>query len=264
MNNTERSQTHIVIPKEKVRECWAFSKECAKSQQSFEFGEANSHHRPADEIARDNMIGKLGEVALQQLFAKFGIDVDLDMSIYGVGEWDRCDVEFNGWMLDVKCTQRGSHFLIEWNKLQFRADADELPHYFVMTRLARNNSITLNGPESDTIGVDLVGYIDVRELVESNPSVLVLEPGDCIPGTNTPVTAKNFCIPFADITKLNNDWAHLAEQLNTETPFDLSTYRAPGIVVAQPVVVAKTTKPSTEIKYSLLVSGEATNLNYST
>ena len=256
MKNSINSCTQVVIPKEKIEECWAFSRESAKSQQSFEFGVENSHHRPTDEIARDNMIGKLGEVAVQQLLSEFDIDVSLDMSIYEVGEWDRCDIEYRGWMLDVKCTQRGFNFLIEWNKLQFRADAHELPHFFVATRLSKDTSITFDGATSDCVKVDVIGYIDVRELAETNESIHVLKPGDCIPDTSTKVTAKNFCIPFSDNLKIKNDWAKLADQLKKDKPFDLSSYKAPGIIVAKNSPEIKSGKPSHEMKYSLLVSGE--------
>ena len=69
-------------------------------------------------------------MAVQQLLREKGIETDLDFSTMERGEWDHNDIVYNGWQIDVKCTKSSSrYFLIELNKLQFRADSEELPHF---------------------------------------------------------------------------------------------------------------------------------------
>lgn len=252
----------ITLSEDVVQNCWKFSQECSSNQQPYEFGQKDSASRLEVEIARDNMIGKLGELAVQSMFSRYGIHVDLDFTIYPRGGWDRCDIEHRGWMIDVKCTRRGKYFLIEWSKLQFRSDAGELPHYFLMTRIGEGDDVGLDGPSSPIMHVDLIGYVDVRKLVAENSEVRVIGVGERIPGTDIPITAKSFCIPFDDEKNLKCDWAEFVRRLDTESPFELKGYR----VCQSPVTrVSKEEFDNLrekmlvpEARYSLLVSGRYT------
>ena len=47
--------------------CVQFSNESAKSQQDIEFGQRNTAPRSIKEIARDNLIGKMAEVAVVKM-----------------------------------------------------------------------------------------------------------------------------------------------------------------------------------------------------
>lgn len=151
----------ILLTKSVVDTCWDFSKKCAKYERPLEYGQKNAHVRDENEIANDTFIGKLGEVAVQQMLANNGIVTKLDFRTMERGQWDNNDITYNNWQLDIKCTKKTSrYFLIELNKLQFRSDAGELPHFFVMTRLTKSPKEILN--EGTGCKVEIVGYIETR------------------------------------------------------------------------------------------------------
>lgn len=245
----------IHIDRNMIEKCWQFSTDSAGTQQAVEYGQKNSRPRDVAEIARDNMIGKLGEAAVQLFLQKHGIDIKLDFAIYPRGRWDDFDVDFKGWSFDIKTTKHfGKNFLIEWSKLQFRADAHQVPHYFLMTRLKDD----FMDPEADDlpmgVDVELCGFIDSRLLVEENASVKTLEAGDFIPGTHTEMTAKSFCVPFDD---LDVDWNGLVDRLLNDQPFNMDSYRAPGVkTVDVPFGPVPSNEAASDLpRYSLLLSG---------
>ena len=118
----------------------------------------------------------------------------MDYSITARGQWDNNDINYRNWSIDVKCTKHTSrYFLIEWNKLQFRADCGELPHYFIMTVLGFPFHGLQNFHVDDCI-VDCVGYVTTLELKENNPKVLTVRKETPIPESRsqTKAIADNF------------------------------------------------------------------------
>lgn len=247
----------IVLDKKAIEKCWQFAIKSAETQRPDAHGEQDSYRRSVEEIAKDTVIGKLGEVAVQSFFKEKGISFELDFEIYDRGEWDHSDIEIDGWKIDVKCTKhRGHNFLIEWNKLQFGADAGELPHFYLMTRLIDDDLLARDQMVNENVKVEVVGYIDTRELQESNKDLIVLNRGDHIPKTNVPMIAKSFCVPFE---KLSSDWTELLNRIQKNEPFKLDQYEAPGLNtscrVKNEVVIDKDPIKQSP-KYSLLLSGE--------
>lgn len=257
----ERTYVRVRLERRHLDECRRFSDECSKSQQAIEFGQADTAARSFAEITRDNLIGKLGEFAVQRFLEENDIRVDLDLDIYERGEWDACDIQWRGWTFDVKCTKSRSHwFLVEWNKLQFRADAGELPHFFILTRLVDDRIVTDPSYSAEFVEVDLVGYVDTRRLAVGTPGVEVLSKGSMIPGTKTPLMAQSFGI---EDRIMEHDWRRLIRTIGTESPFSLADYEAPGIILCDDVGIGETQEAPLHShsrrgpRYSLLVSGDS-------
>ncbi len=239
----------IRIPLDQIKKCKKFSEDCADHMRPSAFGQ--KEQRLKDEIVIDTFIGKIGEVAVQIMLAKKGIEVSPDFRIMDRGEWDDNDFTYNGWQADIKCTKETSqYFLIEWNKLQFRADAGELPHFFILTQLKDSLDNIIQCREA--CEVDVVGYVDTRSLNDNNPIVQILRRGDLIPNTQKAMTADSFCIPLKD---MQNDWDQLETQLKTETPFKFDGYHVPGF--HSPKKGKTVTHSSLPMHYSLLLSGNA-------
>ena len=112
----------IRLTEEELARCIEFSRTSAPNQQAIEFGQHTTKARPSHEIARDNLIGKIAEVAFSKMMKEnYGIDIVLDFNYYPRGQWDNQDAVINGWRIDIKGTRKGGHWmLIEWNKLCFR------------------------------------------------------------------------------------------------------------------------------------------------
>ena len=124
----------IQLSEEELSLCKVFSQRCALSQQAIEFGQHTTKARSTAEIGRDNLIGKIAEVAFSKMVQeKFGISIPLDFNYYPRGKWDDQDALINGWRIDIKGTRTGGRWLlIEWNKLDFRQKDNNLSHAYVM------------------------------------------------------------------------------------------------------------------------------------
>lgn len=109
----------ITLSEEQLKMCLESSSKCAENQQQVEFGQSDTVPRSIKEIGRDNLIGKIAEVAFAEMLkTHYGIVVPLDSEYYPRGEWDGQDTIINGWRIDVKGTRQGGKWmLIEWSKL---------------------------------------------------------------------------------------------------------------------------------------------------
>lgn len=214
----------IILDQTVVERCWKFAEQAALNQRPNSFGSDAAQERSVEKIVADTFIGKLGEAAVQKWLGERGIHIELDWSIKPRGEWDTADICYNNWLIDVKCTKLGHFFLIEWNKLQFRADAGELPHFFIMTKIREGEAVLSTGMIQDC-AVELTGFIDTRQLNESNSDILTLKRGDKIPGTESSLLTSNFAMNMCD---MNQDWKALSTMLVNEKPFSLEDYTPPG------------------------------------
>lgn len=203
---------HIVLTDAEMDKCREFSRISAASQQAIEFGQHTTKARPEKEIARDNLIGKMAEVAFSKMMKEnYGIDVPLDFNYYPRGQWDGQDAEINGWRIDVKGTRSGGRWmLIEWNKLDFRQRDNNLSHLFIMFTVDWDRSA-----DQPTGEVSYQGAASLTKLKESVLTTVVLRKGAVIPGTQTHLQADNYGIRFGDLYKHLN---HLVKFLLKAPP----------------------------------------------
>lgn len=211
----------IMLSSDELVKCREFSFECAKNQQQIEFGQSDTAARGVREIGRDNLIGKIAEVAFSKMMKKyFNIDVPLDFNYYPRGKWDDQDAIINGWRIDIKGTRQGGKWmLIEWSKLNFRQKDNDLSHMFIMASVKWERET-----DSPTGTVDLVGSASIMKLKHGISKTKVLRKGECIPGTRTPLQADNFAISFDD---LEHDWNMVINYITSHDPPDLSEYPNP-------------------------------------
>lgn len=183
----------IQLTAEELEKCRVFSEKSALQQQEKEFGEDNQPRTP-EEIAHDNLVGKIAEVAFSKMLKEdFNIDVDLDFNYYPRGKWDSQDAVINGWRIDVKGTIRGRWMLIEWNKLSFRQKEKRLSHLYVMF------SVEWKGT-SPTGKAIYRGFATLARLSRDFPKTEVLLKGSELPGTSLKeLQADNYGIRFEDL-----------------------------------------------------------------
>ncbi len=201
----------IRLTEEELAKCIEFSRTSAPNQQAIEFGQHTTKARSSREIARDNLIGKIAEVAFSKMMKEnYGIDVVLDFNYYPRGQWDNQDAVINGWRIDIKGTRKGGHWmLIEWNKLNFRQHHNNLSHVYLMFTVDWDRDSDL-----PTGKVSYEGAASLEKLRQGIETTHVLRKSTCIPGTRTPLQADNYGIQFKDLYKHLN---HLVEFL-TESP----------------------------------------------
>lgn len=199
----------IRLSQEELARCIAFARDSAPNQQTIEFGDHETKSRQLNEVARDNLIGKIAEAAFHKMMkANYGLDVALDFNLYPRGRWDAQDAVINGWRIDVKGTRKGGHWmLIEWNKLQFRQKEDKLSHVYVMFSVEWDRSADL-----PTGRVSYEGAASLNRLRPDCKTTRVLHKGESIPGTHTVLQADNYGIHFRNLYKhLNHLTAYLLE-----------------------------------------------------
>lgn len=178
-----------------------FAAESAQTQQEIEFGEARTARRSTEEITRDTIIGKMGEAAVSKVLQdRYNIDAPIDYTVYPRGRWDGNDLTICGKEIDVKATKAGSkYFLLETNKVLFRAKEGRIPYAFILCTVAWKD----NGP---TGYVDIVGYIracDLRYLPR-------LHRGEHLPGTGITLQADNIA---CEVDRMDNDLDTLIARL---------------------------------------------------
>lgn len=196
------------------------------------------------DLVNNHFIGKLGEIAFQKMLRRYGINVTIDFNDYDIGHWDNNDVQFQGWTIDVKCFKMSTpEYYIDFKKLNFREQAGQLPHYFVITRHADGLNIK-SLPE--TIPIEICGFVDIRDFWNQKDNIRIIHAGDVLPETKIKADGEYYA---EDIHILANDWTRWIHSLMTETPF--STQFAKGRHDAEPI-----DKDSTlGFRYSLLLCG---------
>lgn len=213
----------IELTHEELDKCSEFAYKCAQNQQSIEFGEADTIPRSAKEISRDNLIGKIAEVAFQKMMLQnFDVNVELDFQYYPRGKWDDQDAVINDWRIDVKGTRQGGKWmLIEWNKINFRQRGKKLSHLFVMASVFWDRDT-----DSPTGKVDLIGSASILKLQKNQKKIVVIRKGESLPGTRSKVKlqADNYGIKFEN---LEHDWDVVINYILTHEPPALDDYPNP-------------------------------------
>lgn len=206
---------NILLSQDELARCMEFSQRSAPNQQAIEFGQRSTKARGTHEIARDNLIGKIAEVAFSKIMKEnYGIDVPLDFNYYPRGQWDNQDAVINGWRIDVKGTRKGGHWmLIEWNKLNFRQRDNNLSHLYVMFSVDWDRNM-----DYPTGRVSYEGAVSLKKLRSGCQTTHILRKGSTLPGTNTILQADNYGIQFCDLYKhMNRLVAYLTEQEPAES-----------------------------------------------
>lgn len=232
----------ITLSEQEFYRCVEFSKASAMNQQRIEFGQSDTTPRSNNEISRDNLIGKMAEVAFAKMLKEvFDIQTDLDFNYYPRGVWDDQDAVVNGWKIDVKATRKGGRWmLIEWSKLDFRQRQGKLADLYAMAIVDWDRNRDLPSRR-----VELVGCASAMKLRRGIPTTLVLRKGDLIPETNTHLQADNFAISFSNLEK---DWESVIRYICRNHPPDLSQY--PNPFTGQPLLCgSKSAKTSIEDSY---------------
>ena len=218
----------ITLTPDELQKCKEFSIKSAKSQQAIEFGQTDTKARSVSEIARDNLIGKMAEVAFARMLKEdFNIDIPLDFNVYARGKWDDNDMVINGWNIDIKSTRIGHWLLIEWSKLNFRQKQGELPHAFFMCKTEWDMD------KDEPVGtVDLVGSISLNKLKAGAPHIHTIRKGEFLPDTHTRLQADNFGVRFRN---LNHKWSEVIPYILEHEPPTLDNYPNPytGEIVPQ-------------------------------
>lgn len=213
----------MTLTEAEMNMCITFSKASAESQQAIEFGQHDTLPRKTQEIARDNLIGKMAEVAVARMLREnYGIHFPVNFEIYPRGEWDDCDVQIKGWNIDIKSTRTGQWLLFEVDKLRMRQNQqiNNLPDAVFMCRTPwdRDKDVPIGT-------VELIGAISLKMLLTPDKRILRLRKGDYIPNTRAKLQADNLAVNFSD---LNHDWDMIIHHMITNSPPDSSSYRIPS------------------------------------
>ena len=204
--------TVITLTPDEMEKCIEFSKKSAETQQDIEFGQKDTKPRPTEEIARDNLIGKMAEVAvLRMLREKYGIHYPVNYEIYPRGEWDDCDVKIGGWSIDIKSTRSGKWLLFETSKLKMRQN-QKINNLDALIMCRTQWDRDKDAPKGS---VELIGLISMKKLLSNDPIVKHLKKGDRIPNTKRMLQAENLAVAFDD---LEHNWDMMIDYMTKNPP----------------------------------------------
>ena len=182
---------NILLTEEELELCRAFARNSAGSQQDIEYGERTTRPRSRAEMARDDLIGKIAEVAFAKMMGEnYGIPIQLDFNCYPRGAWDDQDAQVNGWRVDVKGTRSGGQWLlIEWNKLDFRQRENKLSHVYVLFTVGWDRTA-----DQPTGTARYEGFVTLSRLGQGVLHTQVLPRGSRLPGKDLILQADNYGI----------------------------------------------------------------------
>ena len=202
----------IRLTQEELELCIDFARRSAPTQQRIEFGSHDTMPRDPKEVARDNLIGKIAEVAFSKMMkANYGLDIPLDFEVYPRGQWDKQDAIIHGWRIDVKGTRKGGRWmLVEWNKLNFRQREDRLSHVYAMFSVGWDRDV-----DQPTGSASYEGAASLSKLRANSKTTRIIRKGEPIPGTKAILQADNYGIHFRDLYKHLN---HLVDYLLKNDP----------------------------------------------
>lgn len=189
----------ITLTESEYRRCFDFSQESARSQQAIEFGQRDTKPRSEREIARDNLIGKMAEVAVvKMLRERFHLHLPINYEVYPRGEWDDSDIKVFGWDVDIKSTRIGHFLLMEESKLRFRYLEKKLPNAIFMCRTPWDRK----NDKPQGLDVELIGCISLNSMLCQKKGTFIIHKGAFIPGTGTRLQATNYAVEFDDLSDI--------------------------------------------------------------
>lgn len=217
-----------ILSDEDLNCCIEFSKKSAPTQQDIEFGQHDIKARDVEEIARDNLIGKIAEVAFKRIveanYPNAG-EIPLDFDVYERGVYDNQDANIKGTLIDIKATREGGEwFLIEWNKLNFRAREKHLPHYFVFFTVGWDRETDQPTGTATFEGIVPIEWLS-KEHVDREERILVLKKGDELPGKKVSLQADNYGINKKFLSRSLDYYMRLIVQNNEK--YDTDNFKLP-------------------------------------
>ena len=187
----------VELTEDEIQKCKEFSEQCTQNQQKIKFNGRWISKWKIAEITRDNMIGKIAEVAFSKMMEQYGISLDLDFNINPDCMWSEKDITINNWRIDVNGSREGAKwFLMDWNKLVSNQNDNNLPHAYVMFTVGWDKKM-----DRPTRLVTFEGVASLSKLRPECEKTMVLRKGDFLPGTNTELRTDNFGIRFNDLLK---------------------------------------------------------------
>lgn len=219
---------NYILSEEDLNLCVEFSEQSAPTQQDIEFGQNDIKARDVKEIARDNLIGKIAEVAFKRIIEKNYPDageIPLDFSVYERGKYDNQDANINETLIDIKATREGGEwFLIEWNKLNFRAREKHLPHYFVFFTVGWDRRKDQPTGKAIFEGLIPIEWLS-KEHVLKEPRIRVLKRGEKIPGKDVCLQADNYGINKKYISRSLDYYMRL--MIHNEKKYNTDDFKLP-------------------------------------
>ncbi len=216
--------------KEEINKVFDFAYEMA-----FGFGEHRDHRsggsarRKKGQIFINTFQGKLAELAVYKEFEKHNPEAykklsGIDFNVYGLGEWDSCDLSMEDKEFSVKSTKFYGHLLLletkDWNE-----DGEYLPNkqvgkpctydYFVLVRISPDGELLMKKEkllysndiekeklkgivESQKWEYDIPGYITHDDLKYIISNKFIIQKGDLL-NCKVEMDADNYYVQSGDL-----------------------------------------------------------------
>ena len=191
-----------------------------------------THHRKNGEIFINVFQGKLSELAIYNYFFQFNRILyqqlsPPDFEVYGLSEWDDCDLQLKGECFSIKSTKHYGELLLleckDWNTLgQYKANINtekpDIFDYFILVRLKPDGEQLLkskhlfyeNAVDKEMLyqliknqewRFDVPGYLRHKDLVEIITKQQILPQGALLNG-RIKMDAENYYAQSGDLGNL--------------------------------------------------------------
>tara|TARA_Y100001935_G_scaffold62238_1_gene52165 strand:- start:407 stop:1186 length:780 start_codon:yes stop_codon:yes gene_type:complete len=192
----------ISFKEDTLKEVFDFSYNMTFGGEGFHrnFRSGGTHHRKNGELFINTFQGKLAEFGIHEyLSKKFAIDKP-DLSLWGQGEWDSVDLDFNNKKMAIKSTKSIGNLLLlekkDWDKegnyIPNMTIGDSQYDYFILVRIDPNgetimkknkiyysNSLDINSLKKLILNldwkIDIPGFItnnDLKKIISDRNIIL--------------------------------------------------------------------------------------------
>lgn len=184
-------------------QCKQFAEESSKTQREHRSG--GTIIRPLYNIFSDTFRGKVGELIVKKFLEQEPLmiqGIKLDFGIYPRGVWDSCDFSLNG----VKVSIKSSKSFAKWLLLETKdIDREDVYDYYILVLISQDYKS----------GV-VKGFANKDEIIGASKISILLNKGDFIPGTQTPLDASNYALKSSDLHNTENEWGNFKKIISEQ------------------------------------------------
>lgn len=222
---------------------FAYAMSFAKQGAHRDHRSGGTHHRKNGEIFINAFQGKLSELAVYNYFFQFNHALYQQLSlpnfeVYGLSEWDDCDLQLEGKYFPIKSTKYYGNLLLleckDWNKLgQYKPNLNNnkptIFDFFILVRIKPDGDSLLQSNRflyANTIDkqelllliksqewrFDIPGYFNHKDLVNIIAQQQLLPQGAML-NKKTKIDADNYYIQSGDLGSLEKLISEMKNEL---------------------------------------------------
>lgn len=162
-----------------------FATDITSKIDSRDFREDSNDRRTPKKIYDDNLRGKLAELMVFNSLSNIGYSPEIDLDVYDLGIGDSFDIRVDNVNIDLKASTKAARCLmVEQSRYDYWKKYNKSPDYLALISVDKGADDVWE--VNWKFGAPLGLFVSEAKLIDK---------GDMIPNTNTPLKASNYVLP---------------------------------------------------------------------